>query len=352
MESMNKKVVVIGAGIVGLHIAIALQEKNFEVYVLEQEAYPGHHTSTRNSGVIHAGVYYQEGSLKEKFCLEGNPLTYEWLKKLGVEHNPCGKWVIPGFGQDESHLREFHEKLKKLSIAGVRELDASQLAIEEPALKATSALYIPTTGVMDAAGYVRSLERYAVSKGIMILYHCKVLEVSENQVNTSRGPLDADIIINSAGLFADGVAGLFGLSGYEVKPCRGDYYQYNHLPISRPVYHPLSKVVLGLGIHLTPTFDHHLLLGPNAYFIDDKTDYEHRSKPDEFERTIRDHLPHLKHYQLHMAYTGNRPKLYYQGAAVYDFTIIKQDNRIQLLGIESPGLTASPAIARYVASMI
>ncbi len=232
---MSKRVAIIGGGIVGLHISIAFKMKGWDVYVIEKEPFVGHHTSTRNSGVIHAGLYYEEGSLKEQFCINGNPHTFEWLKILNVDFKATGKWIIPGLNQDQADLLAFYERIKKLPIQGLRYIDPDQLQLEEPSLKRTPALFVPTTGVMDAAGYVKALARFAENEGVNLLTSCDLKEVSDSLISTSRGPLEADLYINSAGLWAAQMAKMAGLADYEIRPCRGDYYLIAKSPIAKPV---------------------------------------------------------------------------------------------------------------------
>ncbi len=348
---MPQTSVIIGAGIVGLHVAHVLQSLGHEVYVLEKERFPAEHTSGRNSGVIHSGIFYSTGSFKEKVCIEGNRLTYEWLNLLKVPYLPCGKWVVPELDQD-NELEPFFEKIRKLPIPAPKIFSLSELSSKEPALRPSKAIFVPSTGVLDAATYVKSLMAYLESKGVQIILNCSVEDVLENKLQTTRGEISFDLCINAAGLYADDVARMQGLNEYSIKPCRGDYYLLNKQPVSKPVYHLPYKNAHGLGVHLTPTTDGQTLLGPNAYFIEGKTDYQHRSDPDAFEKAVRFYLPNLSDFKIMAAYSGNRPKLYRNEEAVQDFVIEKRKNWIHLLGIESPGLTSAPALAKYVKKII
>lgn len=343
--------VVIGAGIVGLHIAHILNELGHEVFVLDQESYLAEQSSGRNSGVVHAGIYYEPGSLKEGTCIDGNRLTYEWLERLKVDYRACGKWVVPEEGQEEQ-LEPFFERVRSLPIPEPSLLTAEEVQKEEPNLRATRGIKIPSTGIVDAAAYVKALAAYLENKGVTILTNCEVQEVDGQTLKTTRGEISFDLAVNSAGLFADEIAEKAGLASYEVRPCRGDYYILPKAPLKRPVYHLPYQGAHGLGVHLTPTLDHQTLLGPNAFFIDDKADYQHRSDPEVFERAIDYYLPDYPHKTITHAYSGNRPKLYHKGQPVSDFTVIYQDPWVHLLGIESPGLTAAPALARHVMKLI
>ncbi len=343
--------VVIGAGIVGLHVARVSRERGHDVYVLDEAPFLAEHTSGRNSGVIHSGIFYETGSLKEKVCIEGNSKTYEWVKKLNVPHNTCGKWVVPEVGQ-EDQLDAFYEKIRQLPIPSPQKIPATTLANQEPQLRQSEALFIPSTGIVDAATYVKKMSLYLESQGVNIILNCKVNNVKENTLLTSRGDIHFDVAINAAGLFCDDIASLSGLTGYRIKPCRGDYYLLAGQPISKPVYHLPYKEAHGLGVHLTPTGDGNTLLGPNAFFIDEKKDYQHYSSSDAFEKAVRFYLPRLKDVRLQPAYCGNRPKLFFQNKPIGEFVIKKEKNWVHLLGIESPGLTSAPVLAQMVLDQI
>src|SRR4030095_11361937 len=262
-------IAIIGAGIVGLQIARAFREKGHDVFVLDKEAFLGEHTSGRNSGVIHSGIFYKTGSFKEKICIEGNRLTYEWVDQLKVPYIPCGKWVVPEEGQ-ESQLEPFFERICKLPILSPQIKSSDEIVREEPKLRPTRGIFIPSTGIVDAASYVKVLARYFEGQGVTIVLKCEVLEMTEGILKTTRGDIEFDLAVNSAGLFADHLANISGLEGYEIRPCRGDYYILNKNLIRRPVYHLPYKEAQGLGIHLTPTMDGQVLLGPNAFFIENK----------------------------------------------------------------------------------
>ncbi|MBI2335795.1 MAG: NAD(P)/FAD-dependent oxidoreductase [Deltaproteobacteria bacterium] len=345
------RIVVIGAGIVGLHVAEALRSKGHEVFVLEKEKFLAEHTSGRNSGVIHAGIFYESGSLKEKFCVEGNRLTYEWVKKLKIPFLPCGKLILLEPHQHEQ-AEKFLEKLKNLKIPEPRWIKASEIETYQPNIRKTDALLIPSSGILDAATYVKQLALYFENQGGQLLLSCEVLEAKPHELTTTRGPIEFDCAINSAGLWCDQFALASGLLGYEIKPCRGDYYVASLPIVQRPIYHLPDPKGLGLGIHFTPTMDNQTLLGPNAFFIEEKSDYHHRSEEAPFQQAIKQDLPGCGTPYLNPGYSGNRPKLFHDGKPVRDFTILQHSNWIHLLGIESPGLTSAPCIAQHVLSML
>jgi L-2-hydroxyglutarate oxidase LhgO len=342
------QVVIIGAGIVGLHMAQVLQESGNEVFVLDQEPFLGEHTSGRNSGVIHAGIFYTPGSFKEAMCIEGNRLTYEWLEKLKTPYRPCGKWVVPETGQ-ENEIEPFFEKISQLPIPKPSIKSVAEIQSEEPNLRETRGILVPSTGILDAAGYVNHLSAYLEEKGVSVILNCEVQDVKDNTLMTTRSEIPFDLAINSAGLNSDTIAKMTGLENYEVRSCRGDYYILNKNPIKRPVYHLPDPKGHGLGVHLTPTLDDQTLIGPNAFFIDEKEDYDHHTDDKtSFEKAMAYYLPDIKFSTLSKSYSGNRPKLYHRGEPLKEFTIVKKENWIHLLGIESPGLTSAPALARHI----
>lgn len=348
---MSQISVVIGAGIVGLHAARLLRERGDEVYVLDQAPTLAEHASGRNSGVIHAGIFYPPGSFKETACIRGNRLTYEWLEKLKVPYRGCGKWVVPEDGQ-ENQLDPFFEEIRRLPIPPPQRISRAELQSREPSLRPSEAIFIPSTGIVDAAGYVKALSAWLEEKGASIILNCRVTEAADNRLATSRGEIPFDLCVNAAGLWADEVARLAAMNNYEIRPCRGDYYLLNQQPVSRPVYHPPSLHPLGLGIHLTPTLDGQTLLGPNSFFIQEKGDYSHQSSPEAFEKAVRFYLHALGDFRISLAYSGNRPKLYRRNEPIGEFVIEKKANWIHLLGIESPGLTAAPALAEEAMKLL
>ncbi|MBI2340385.1 MAG: NAD(P)/FAD-dependent oxidoreductase [Deltaproteobacteria bacterium] len=345
----HPQAVIIGAGIVGLHVANALREAGHEVYVLEKEPYLAGHASGRNSGVIHAGIFYEPGSFKEKVCIEGNRLTYEWLKKLDVPHKQCGKWVVPEGPGQEGELESFYGRIRKLPIPEPLLLPAGEVKRREPRLRETPAVLVPSTGIVDAAGYLKTLANYLEKRGVVVILNCRVFEANGQTLKTTRGEIPFDLAVNCAGLFSDEVARLAGLSGYEIRPCRGDYYILAKEVIGRPVYHLPVTESHGLGIHLTPTLDGQTLIGPNAFFIEKKDNYLHAS-PDArpFESAIAYYLPEFRSSGISPAYSGNRSKLFIDGRAMPEFTVIRKKNWIHVLGIESPGLTSAPALSNYI----
>lgn len=341
--------VIVGGGIVGLHVASTLSDQFDDTFILEQSPYLAEHTSGRNSGVIHAGIFYEQGSFKERFCIEGNELTKNWLKKLDVAHNCCGKLII---SSSENDLDSFHQKLLSLPIATPQRLTKEQTQEMEPHLKASPSIFIPSTGLVDAAAYVKAMANHLEQQGIQIIKNCVVQSVTENTITTSRDTITFDHAINAAGLSSDDIYKQLGQKSYTIKACRGDYYTTMQKIVSRPIYHVPQKQAQGLGVHITPTLDEQILIGPNAFFIDEKMDYQHKSTKQEFLESLKMDLQSTAHIKLQPGYSGNRPKLFLNDKQMRDFVFETTPNWTHLLGIESPGLTAAPAIANHIKSLL
>jgi L-2-hydroxyglutarate oxidase LhgO len=349
------RVAVVGAGIVGLHVAAEAVARGHETYLLEREARLGEHTSGRNSGVVHSGIFYSPGSLKERLCIEGNARTWAWLTRLGVPHRRCGKLVLPDLG-DESGLEALAQKAAALGIPPVEQCTAARLRELEPRVAGTVGLFVPSTGVVDAAAYLEAMRTHCRSSGVELLTRCEVAGVdATGALQTSRGALPFDVAVNAAGLFADRVAEAVGLAGYGVRPTRGDYYVLPETGwLSRPVYHVARPGDPGLGVHLTPTLDGHVLLGPNVVSLasEARLDYRHASAPAAFEASLARYLPEADPRRLAPGWSGNRPKLTFEGRPVGDFVLQRQGAWVHALGIESPGLTAAPALARALVDLL
>ncbi|MDO8526447.1 MAG: FAD-dependent oxidoreductase [Deltaproteobacteria bacterium] len=359
--------IVIGGGVVGLHAAIALsqQPNHPEIFLLEREQYLGDHTSGRNSEVIHAGFAYPIGSLKAKWCVEGNALTYEWLDKLQVPYKKCGKWLV-AFTPDEVPALE--ATLKNGEACGVREMREATLAelkVKEPEMNDfAGVIFAKTSGMMDVASYIRALERYfAAQENCHIIYPCGVTGIDpvKNIVETTRGPMDYSLLVNCGGLFADEVYKMAsGKKDYRIKPFKGEYMIWRKGKIQEVVY-PVprrflpggdkdKRLVSSMGIHLHRGVGGDLYVGPTQVELDwsQKTDYSLTTPPEEFAREASLYIQGVKVEDLQQAYAGNRPKLYIDGKSYGDFLIAVEGNQIHTLGTDSPGLTASPAIGQEV----
>ncbi len=345
--------VVVGGGIVGCFVARELAKKEGEVFLLEKEKALGEHTSTRNSGVIHGGIYYPHGSLKARLCVRGRHLTYEFLEKHNVPHRKCGKLIVALDGKEFKELEDLKHLGEGNGVENLRLIKGTEAQEIEPRVRCMAALHSPETGMLDMAAYIRSMEKVLKGLDVTIVKQCQVLSIDDNNVlTTTRGPIESDIVINTAGLHSDTIATMCGLEGYEIVPYKGDYYNTTEDVVEGLVY-PVPGSTLGLGVHLTPTYGEEILIGPSVLRVSDKEDYEIRTPRKEFEQGAVAMVPDVDLGRMYPGFSGNRPKVYYRGELKTDFVIERQERgRVHLLGIESPGLTSAPALAEYVAELL
>lgn len=344
-------IAVLGGGIVGMHIAALLQKIGYSVFLLEKEKFLGHHTSSRNSGVIHAGIFYQPKSLKEIFCVSGNKLTYEFASSLGVKTKKTGKLVICNSDQFED-LLILQKKCETLNISNSL-LKRNEINKLEPNISSDHALLVDDTGIIDVSQYLYLFEQYLTDNDVTIVKNCDIQEIQHNnRLITNRGHATYDFIINACGLFADDIVKMRGFNTLEIRPMRGDYGVINSELVNMPIYGLPCKKENVLGIHLTPTFDGNTMIGPNGFYIDKKDDYSHKTKLKDFLDSAQKHIYNMDMLKMCYGYSGNRPKLFVDNERYDDFYIFQENCWVHLLGIESPGLTAAPAIAKYVAKMI
>ncbi len=367
-------VVIVGAGVVGCAIARSLSARWNDIFVLEALPKIGMATSTRNSGVIHSGIYYPRGSLKAKLCVRGNGLTYEFCAAHGVPHRNCGKLVVAASSEEASELTALMQNGCANGVEGLRLIERDEIREHEPHVLATHALLVPSTGILSAEDLVKAYARIATDRGANIVTNAKVDRIESLpdgvRVHSAAGEIEARCLVNSAGLFADEVAGLLGseMARHRIYPVRGEYCELVRARqdwvrgLVYPVPHHLR---MSLGVHLVKTVWGNVLLGPTAHYIDDKNDYERNREPiEDFAEAAKQLLPELTLADLIQSYTGIRPKLAPSpGAtggsasanAMTDF-IIQRDPQfpqvVQLIGIESPGLTSAPAIAEMVENMV
>lgn len=353
--------VVIGAGVVGAACAHALTEAGSSVLVLDREAGPGHGTTSRNSGVIHASIYYPKGSLKNLLCLRGQALLYEWCKAHRVPHEKCGK-VITAF--DESEVPLLEKLFASAKDCGARELeliDGKRMRELEPASLGVAAIWSPTTGIVDGEAMTKSLLAASANSAadFDVIYKADVVAIAREPdhwvVETTRGPLHTSGVINSAGLFADEIAQMAGAGIYKIHPCRGDYFKLKSAHKFQRLVYPLKKPgAAGLGIHVTIDLAGGVRLGPDTEYVESKSDFSPREdKLEKFHSSASKLIPGLRKEDLFYDMVGIRPKLRApHESEEKDFVISEDAPRfINLVGIESPGLTASLAIAEKVLAL-
>jgi L-2-hydroxyglutarate oxidase LhgO len=369
MDQVN--VLIIGGGVIGCAVAEALSRRWQDVFLVEQNPKCGMATSTRNSGVIHSGIYYPKNSWKARHCVAGNRLTKEFCAKHNVPHRTTGKLVVAKTKAEEPALHALLKKGEANGVEGLEIIDAAQIRACEPHVRAYAALHVPSTGICSSEELVHAYTRIAEQQGANLLTHAKVtaLEPTNGFVRVALRVGDEDqfesetvearCVINAAGLYADEVACLLGPRPWTIYPVRGEYCEIRgpHAELVRNLVYPLPhEDGLTLGLHFTKTLWGTLLLGPTARYVDSKDNYERdRMTVPEFTADVKTMVPEIEEHDLQLAYSGLRPKLVPPGhSGIADFVIAPDPEVpriVQLIGIESPGLTAAPAIAQHVSEL-
>lgn len=380
MDQIN--ILIIGGGVVGCAIAADVSQRWPDVFVVERLPRVGMATSTRNSGVIHSGIYYPRGSRKARHCLEGNRLTVEFCEKHGVAYRRTGKLVVAANSTEEPALEALYQRGQENGVAGLRVIGPAEIRAREPHVAGSAALDVPSTGIVSAEELVRAYARVAVGHGANIVTRARVVSLergaegiragvriggdegkdgtAENAASEALEIIEARCVINAAGLYADEVAALAGKASWKIYPVRGEYCEVRgqRAALINNLVYPLPHADgLSLGMHFTKTIWGTLLIGPTARYVAEKEDYErNRLTAQDFVAGARKLLPEIGVEDLQVAYSGLRPKLVPpEEHGIADF-VIERDARvprmIQLVGIESPGLTAAPSIAREVSGMV
>ncbi|HXG01269.1 MAG TPA: NAD(P)/FAD-dependent oxidoreductase [Bacteroidota bacterium] len=365
-------VTIIGGGVVGLAIAAELAPRYSPLFVLERRAKYGTETSSRNSEVIHAGIYYPHGSLKAKLCVEGKHLLYELCDRHEIPHKRITK-IITATTEEELHRLEALYRHGCENGVELQMLTAEQVHALEPHVASVGGIFSPSTGIISAHGLMDYFYHTARQHGAEVLTHCTVvglqkknddLELTIDESDT-RSTFTSEIVINSAGLESDTIAALAGIdvdaAGYRLHHCKGSYFAVTNSAkrtlVSRLIYPVPPRE--SLGVHALVDLGGRLKFGPDVEYLPART-YDYRvdeSKRRAFAESVRRIVPAITEEDLAPDYSGIRPKLQGPGEPVRDYIIKHETDRglrglINLIGIESPGLTASPAIARYVASLL
>ncbi len=372
-------VCIVGAGVVGLAIAYQLSHcaANTKRSILILDRLPGfgQSTSSRNSEVIHGGIYYPPGSLKAKLCLEGKPLLYEYLERKNIPHRKIGKLIVAQANQAEA-LERILDNAASCGMQDLELLEKIQLQRQEPQVSACFALYSPSTGIIDSHAYMHSLLHDCQQQGVIFAANTLVEKIQPQSsgfklttsITGSKGAaaenyeFTSAAIINTAGLeahlLARKIAGLDPKTIPHIHYCKGDYFSYGKpSPFSHLIYPVPEANTTGLGIHSTLDLSNQLRFGPDTEYIDSPHYRVSEQKRGKFAAAIRSYFPKLSADALIPAYAGVRPKLSGPGEAPADFLIQTQHSHgiaglIQLFGIESPGLTASLALGKHIATLL
>lgn len=363
----NFDVTIIGAGVVGLAIAEAVAAQNRRVAVLEKNDSFGQETSSRNSEVIHAGIYYPKAFLKSRLCLRGNRLLYAWCAKYQVAHKRIGKFIVASSDEECADLERIRITAQDNGVEKLEFVSKAQLRSKEPEVSASAALFSPSTGIIDAHGLMKSLLASAVEKDAIITYRSQVTAIHFNgsgwelEINQGEYRILTKILVNSAGLHADRVAALAGIhideAGYRLKPCKGNYFTAIPAPRIHHLIYPVPvKNNVGLGIHATLDLSGRVRFGPDSHYLQDGQPVDYtvdESLKHAFHESISRYLPGVSLDALSPDMSGIRPKIQGPGDPMMDFIIREESDRglpglINLIGMESPGLTASLAVGEYV----
>jgi L-2-hydroxyglutarate oxidase LhgO len=362
---------VVGAGVVGLAVAARLAPQHKDLVVLERQARHGQETSSRNSEVIHAGLYYPQGSLKARLCVEGNHRLYELCARHGVAHARLGKLVVATAAEELPALEALYA-LGTANGAPLQMLTAEQSRALEPEVPAVAALLSPSSGVLSVHGLMDALLREALAAGAVLQAHNELVAVEraggDYRLTTRAKGRDetftSERVVNAAGLECDTVAALAGIdpdaAGYRLHYCKGSYFALaasRGRVVSRLVYPVPSPV--SLGVHAVLDVAGRLKFGPDAeYQSDRRLDYSvDESKLPAFGKAVRHLFPSVRDQDLSPDMAGIRPKLQAPNDPPRDFVIAEESARglpgwVNLMGIDSPGLTSAPAIAEEVARLL
>ena len=359
--------VVIGAGVVGLAVARALARSGREVFLLEAESSFGTHTSSRNSEVIHAGIYYPTGSLKARLCVAGKHALYAYCAKNDVLHKRLGKLIVATRDEQIPVLEKLLAQARENGVPDLVWLEPSEVRELEPAVSCVRALHSPSTGIIDSHGFMAALKRDAEQASAQTIFSSPVLggRIVGDRIELSVGGSDpatvlCNSVVNSAGLFAQKFSrSLAGLPEHSIPPAflaKGHYFVLRgKSPFSRLVY-PVPEPG-GLGVHVTLDLSGQARFGPDVSWID-TLDYSlDEARAAAFYPAIQSYFPELQPESLDPGYTGVRPKLGPPGSPAHDFLVQGPGEHgvpglVNLYGIESPGLTAALAIADLVAELL
>ncbi len=360
------EVIIIGAGVVGLAIAYELSKTYEGVLLVEQESGFGKHTSSRNSEVIHSGIYYQKDSLKAKLCVRGNKLLYGFANKYGVKYKKCGKIVVATSQEELPELKKLKVKGEENGVENLTIIEKNELKKLCPVVKAISGLWVPDTGIIDTHKFMQTLDMLVEKNNGMIAYNTEVTDIKKESDYyilrfSDDTQLKTKILINSAGLFSEKISKMLGIetvkNNLKLYLCKGEYYKSSKIKNIEHLIYPLPDPKgIFLGIHLTINLQGEVRFGPNAYYVDTfNYKMDSRYKKDFVEAISR--YMDIDATHLQPDDVGMRAKLQGPDDGFRDFYINEESDKglngyINLTGIESPGLTSSLAIAELVEDIV
>jgi L-2-hydroxyglutarate oxidase LhgO len=356
-------VAVIGGGVTGLASARAIAQRGLSVCVLERHPRPGQDTSTHNSGVIHAGLYYPPGTLKARLCVEGRESMYAFCAEHRVPHVRSGKLVVAHDESEVHQLEALQQRGMENGATGLAIVDRAFILAKEPAVNTRFALWSPDSGIVNAEEYVKALLRTGEAEGVIFLPGTKLFGADRHPdgiaLRTERETILARTVVNAAGLYADDVSQLLGGETFTIYPCRGEYAEFT--PAKRSLVNALVYPLPhasghGLGVHLVRTTGGQVWLGPTIRYQDRKDDYENDREPLEaFAASARVLIDGVSVDDLRLSGSGIRAKLHPPTESFADF-LIRRDrvnpSVVQASGIDSPGLTSSLAVGNLVRDLV
>jgi len=370
---MDAEVTIIGAGVVGLAIAERISQIYDNVFVLEKHLTFGQETSSRNSEVIHAGIYYPNKSLKSLLCVEGKKLLYDYCIKHDIPFKNCGKLIVATSEEEIAIIEGIKQTAFNNGVKDLVTLDKDHISELDPDIFALKALYSPSTGIVDSHSLMKSYETGAINNGAQVVYGSEVkgIRKSSNSYEITTSGMDGKlfsftsrIVINSAGLTSDKISEMAGMKddNLKIQFCKGEYFRLNppkNRLIRRLVYPVPVHNLEGIGIHVTIDLAGGVKLGPDVTYLDSNV-YDYSLSPEKqsaFYLSAKKFLPFLEFEDISPEMAGIRPKIQKLGEPLRDFYIREESERgnpgfINLIGIESPGLTSSLAIANYVLGLI
>ena len=358
-------VIVIGAGAVGCSVARELARYELKVLVLEKECDVAYGTSGRMSGVVHAGFNNKTGSLMAKLCVEGNRGFEAVCKELDIPYKKTGKVLVAFDNADMEALEGIIARGKANGCEGLRLLDKEEISGLVPGIGGIGGMLSPNTAIFDPFEYCIAHAENAMDNGVEFRFNSEVTAARKDgdgifTVTAGGKEYRARYIINSAGLYCDKISSMLGIDGYRIYPCRGQYYILDKVAdelLDIPAYPVPKPGIGGLGVHLTPTIDGNIIIGPSAEYLDDPDDYA--STPEVMEKLFTEAkalLPAVESRYIIGNYCGIRPKQAPPGEGGFRDFVIKEEEEcpglINLIGIESPGFTAAVPIAKMVCDML
>lgn len=357
-------VIIIGAGAVGCTIARELSRYCLRILVLEKECDVAYGTSGRMSGVVHAGFNNKPGTLMAKFCVEGNREFESICKELDIPYKKTGKVLVAFDDDDMNALKGIIARGEENGCEGLKLIDADEIHQIAPGVGGIGGMLSPNTAIFDPFTYCIAHAENAVDNGADFSFDSEVTAISKESdcfvIATSKGSFRGRYIVNSAGLYCDKISAMLGIEKYTIYPCRGQYYILDKIAdelLDIPAYPVPKPGIGGLGVHLTPTIDGNIIVGPSAEYLDDRDDYAATAEVmEKLFAEAKALLPAIERKYIIGNYCGIRPKQAPPGEGGFRDFVIKEEEEcpglINLIGIESPGFTASAPIARMVRDIL